>query len=134
MGQDQVFGGENVLLASRTRCKCSMKTSLSLIIMSKLVIRSSSVTISRFSEMSDKLRIALYMIMSQNVMWDLGDGDSIMFDEIPISTIELPERQFQTFPDISLLEKLHESHTTLRIKFIKGASSGIPFELCGKTP
>ena len=38
-----------------------------------------------------------------------------MFDEIPISTIELPEGRFQTFPDISL----HESRTALRIKHSK---------------
>ena len=31
-------------------------------------------------------------------------GDFIMFDEIPISTIKLPERRFQTFHDISLSE------------------------------
>ena len=36
----------------------------------------------------------------------LGDPDAIMFDEIPTSTIELPDRRFQTFPGISLLEKL----------------------------
>ena len=29
-----------------------------------------------------------------------------MFDEIPISTIELPEGRLQTFLDILLLEKL----------------------------
>ena len=29
-----------------------------------------------------------------------------MFDEIPISTIELSKRPFQTFPDITLLKKL----------------------------
>ena len=36
----------------------------------------------------------------------LGEGDFIMFDEIPISTIKLPEGQFQTFYDISLTEAL----------------------------
>ena len=29
-----------------------------------------------------------------------------MFDEIPISTIELPEGRFQTFHDISLSKEL----------------------------
>ena len=36
--------------------------------------------------------------MSQNVMQHLGEGDFIMFDEIPISTIKLP--------DISRLDKI----------------------------
>ena len=35
-----------------------------------------------------------------------GDGDFILFDEIPILTLELPKRPFQALPDISLLEKL----------------------------
>ena len=39
-----------------------------------------------------------------------------MFDEIPISTIKLPEGRFQTFHDISLSEVLDESRTALRIK------------------
>ena len=34
------------------------------------------------------------------------EGDFIMFDEIPISTIKLPEGRFQTSPDISLSEEL----------------------------
>ena len=36
------------------------------------------------------------MVMPQNVMLHLGEGDFIMFDEIPISTIKLPEGRFQT--------------------------------------
>ena len=94
------------LLASRTRCKCAMKTSRNKVITSKTVIRSSSVTRSPVSGMSDQWRVSLYMIMSQNVMQHLGEGDFIMSDKIPISTIELPEGRFQTFPDISLPENL----------------------------
>ena len=33
------------------------------------------------------------MGMSQNVMYRLGEGDLIMFCEIPISTIKLPENK-----------------------------------------
>ena len=33
-----------------------------------------------------------------------GEGDFILFDKIHVSTIELSNRQFQTFPDISLTE------------------------------
>ena len=82
-----------------------MESSQNKVITSKTVIRSNSVTSSRFSEMSEQLRVPLYMIISQNVMLYLGEGDFIMFDEIPLSTIELPEGRFQTFPDISLPEK-----------------------------
>ena len=46
------------------------------------------------------------MTMSQNVMLHLGEGDFIMFYEIPISTIKLPEERFLTFPDISLSKEL----------------------------
>ena len=38
--------------------------------------------------------------LSQNGMLHLGEGDFIIFDEIPISTIKLHEGRFQTFPDI----------------------------------
>ena len=44
------------------------------------------------------------MVMSKNVMQHLGKEDYIMFDVIPISTINLPVGRFQTFHDISLYE------------------------------
>ena len=81
------------LLPSRIRLKC-MQT-LNLAIRSKSVIRSSLVTRSRF----------VYGHVPECRV-HLGDPDAIMFDEIPTSTIQLPSRRFQTFPDISLLEKL----------------------------
>ena len=58
------------LLASRNRCKCPMETSRNKImnLKSKTVIRSSLVTRSQFSEMSDQWRVSLYIIKSQNVM------------------------------------------------------------------
>ena len=76
------------------------------VIRSKSVLKSSSVINSQIGVMSVQLRVSLYMVMSQNVMLHLGEGDFIMFDEIPISTIKLPEGRFQTFPDISLSEEL----------------------------
>ena len=56
------------LLASRNRCKCAMETPRNYVITSKTVMRSSSVTRSQFSEMSDQWRVPLYMIMFQNVI------------------------------------------------------------------
>ena len=47
------------LLASCIRCKCPVETSWNKVITSKTVIRSSLVTRSRFSEMSDQLRVSL---------------------------------------------------------------------------
>ena len=76
------------------------------VIMSKSVLKSSSVIHSQKGVMSDQLRVSLYMVMSQNVMYRLGEGDFIIFDEIPISTIKLLEGRFQTFHDISLSEEL----------------------------
>ena len=94
------------LFASYTRCKCFIETSRNKVITSKTVIRLSSVTRSRCSEMSDQWRVSLYMIMSQNSIQHLGKGDFIMIYEILVSTIELPYGRFQTYPDISLPEKL----------------------------
>ena len=57
----------------------------------------------------------------------------MMFYEIPILTIELPEGRFQTYPDISLPEMF-----TWRLRrspnktFIRGASPCIPYELWHK--
>ena len=62
-----------------------------------------------------------------------GRGDFITFAEITISTIEIPERLFQTFPHISLPEKLTwKSHRSQNKTFIRGASPGIPYELWDK--
>ena len=77
-----------------------------LVIRSKSVIKSSSVISSQIGVMSDQLRVSMYMVMSQNVMLHLGESDFIMFVEIPISTIKLPEGRFQTFHDISVSEEL----------------------------
>ena len=77
-----------------------------LVIRSKSVIRSRSVISSQIGVMSYLLRVSLYMAMAQNVMYHLGEGDFRMFNEIPISTIKLPEGRFQTFPDIYLSEEL----------------------------
>ena len=77
-----------------------------LVIRSNSVIKSSSVISSQIGVMSDQLRVSLYMVMSQSVIEYLGEGDFIMFDEFPISTIKLPEGRFQTLHDISLSEEL----------------------------
>ena len=67
----------------------------------------SSLNRSHIGATTDLFRVSLYMFMSQNVMKHFGEGNFIMFDEIPIATVELnPERRFQTFPDISLSEEL----------------------------
>ena len=46
------------------------------------------------------------MVMSQNAMQHLGERDFIKFDDIPISTIKIPEGRFQTSHDLSLSEEL----------------------------
>ena len=48
------------------------------VIRSKSVLKSSSVISSQIGVMSDRLRVALYMVMSQNVMLHLGEGDFLM--------------------------------------------------------
>ena len=77
-----------------------------LVIRSNSVIKCSAVISSQIGVMSDQLRVPLYMVMCQNIIRHLGEGDFIMFDEIPISTIKLPEGRFQTSHDISLTKEL----------------------------
>ena len=52
--------------------------------------------------------VSLHIVKLQNIHIESGNGYFILFDKIPILTIELPQRRFQTFPDIlvSLAEKL----------------------------
>ena len=43
-------------------------------------------------EMSDQSRVSVYryMVIFQNVVQHSGEGDFILFDKIPVLTIELP--------------------------------------------
>ena len=59
---------KRLVFACRTRCKYPMETSRNKVITPKTAIRSTLVTMSRLSEMSDQWRVSLYMMMSQNVM------------------------------------------------------------------
>ena len=97
MGQDQVSGGVSVLCWLAAPVAMFYGNLQNSVIRSKSVLKSSSVISSQIGVMSDQLRVSLHMVMSQNVMQHLGDGDFIMFDEIPISTIKLSEGRFQTF-------------------------------------
>ena len=106
MGQDQVAGGVSVLCWLTAPVAIFYGNFRNLVIRSKTVIRSSLVISSQIGVISYQLRVSLYMFMSQNVMYHLGEGDFIMFEEIPISTIKLPGGRFQTFDDISMSEEL----------------------------
>ena len=55
------------LLASHTRCNVLWKPPNS-VIRSKSVLKSSLVISSQIGVMSDRLRVSLHMVMSQNVM------------------------------------------------------------------
>ena len=57
---------------------------------SNSVIRSRSVTGSKIGVMSDQGRLSLYLVIPQNVMKYSGEGDLILFDNIPVPTVELP--------------------------------------------
>ena len=62
-----------------------------------------------------------------------GRGGLILFSKIPVPTIELPQRRFQTFLDISLPEKLIGKSLCPQNKtFIRGASPGVSDELWDK--
>ena len=40
--------------------------------------------------MPDQWRVSLYMAIIQNVVYHSGEGNLILFDKIPVPTIELP--------------------------------------------
>ena len=105
MVQDQVSGGVSVLCWLAAPVAMFYGNLQTLVIRSKSVIKSSLVISSQIGVMSNQLRVSLYMVMSQNVMLHLGEGD-FMFDDIPISTIKLPEGRFKTFHDISMSKEL----------------------------
>ena len=63
-GQDQVSGGVNVLCWLAAPVAMFYGNLQNLVIMSKSAIKSSSVISSQIGVMSDKLRVALHMVMS----------------------------------------------------------------------
>ena len=78
--------------------------------------------------------LSLYLVRSQNVIFkQLWEGNSILFDKIPVSTIKLPQWRFQAFLDVSLFEKLiwkscrPQDRTSIRV-----GSPGIPYKLRNK--
>ena len=68
MGQDQVSGGVSVLCWLTAPVAMFYGNLQNSVIKSKSVFKSSSVISSQIGEMSDQLRVFLYMFMSQNVM------------------------------------------------------------------
>ena len=56
---------------------------------SNSVIRSRSVMV-KFGVMSYQWRLSLHVVIIQNVVEHSGEGDLILFGEIPVPTIELP--------------------------------------------
>ena len=77
--------------------------------------------------------LLLYMVRSQNVIYHLWEGNFILFDKIPVSTIKLPQWRFQAFLDVSLFEKLiWKSRRPQDKTSIRGASPGISYKLRNK--
>ena len=66
--RDQVSGGVSVLCWLAAPVAMSYGNLQILVISSKSVIKSSSVIISQICVMPDRLRVSLYMVLSQNVM------------------------------------------------------------------
>ena len=106
MGQYEVSEGVSVLCWLGAPVTMFFGNLQNLVVMSKSIMKSNSVISLQIGVIFDQLRVSLYMVMSQNVMQHLEVGDFIMFDEIPISTIKLPEGRLQTFNDLSLSEEL----------------------------
>ena len=68
MGQDQVSRGVSVLCWLAASVAMFYGNLHNLVLRSNSVIKSSSVISSQIGVMSDKLRVSLYMVMSQKVM------------------------------------------------------------------
>ena len=68
MGQDQVSGGVSVLCWLAAPVEMFYENLQKFGNKVKSVLKSSSVISSQIGEMSDQLRVSLYMVMSQNVM------------------------------------------------------------------
>ena len=95
MGKDQVSRlqrNKRSLLACNIPCKYFIESPWNLVKTSNSVnsYRPSSVTRSLVTVVSDQWRVSLHMVMLQNVMYHSGEGVFILFDKIPVSTIELP--------------------------------------------
>ena len=114
-GQDQVSGGVSVPYWLAAPVGIFYGNLQNLVIRSKSVLKSGSVIISQIGVMSDQLRVSLYMVMSQNVMWHLGEGDFIIFYEIPIWTNFLGD-DFKRSMTYACSRSLDESSAALRIK------------------
>ena len=96
---------------------------------SKFGKRSSSVQ----SLISRGLSLYMYMVRSQNVILHLWEGNFILFDKIPVSTIKLAQWRFQAFLGVSLFEKLiWKSRRPQDKTSIRGGSPGIPYKLRNK--
>ena len=68
MGHYQVSGGVSVLCWQTAPVAVFYGNLRNFLIKSKSVIKSSSVISSQIGEMSDQLRVSMYMVMSQNEM------------------------------------------------------------------
>ena len=69
------------------------------------------------------------MWSSSRMSCNIRERGLILFDKIPVPTIELPNRRFQTFLDISLSKKLiRKSHRPQNKPFIRGASPGVSYK------
>ena len=79
-----------LMFASRTHSKCSMETSRNFV-RSESVIRFNSVTF-------DQCTLLLYLVIPQSVKLHMKEGDSISFDEIPISTKKKSSETISNIP------------------------------------
>ena len=127
MGQDQVSGGVSAL--------CWHAAPVAYVLWKQLgkksnpAIRSRSVMVKNWCNVLS-MEGAIVCGHHPKCRVTFGRGDLILFGKIPVPTIELSERRFQTFLDISLHEKLiGKLHRPQNKTFIRGASPGVWDEL-----
>ena len=95
--------------------------------------------LSKFGKRSSSVKslnsrgLSLYMVRSQNVIYFFREGHFMLFDKIPVSTIKLPQWQFQAFFDVSWFEKLIWKSRRLQNKTSRReGSQGISYKLQNK--
>ena len=75
------------------------------------------------------------LVKDQNVILHSWERYFILLNNIPVSTIKLPEWRFQAFREVSLFELLTEKSSGPQNKTsIRGASPGVSYKLREKTP
>ena len=110
-----------------TRHKCSMETSRNLL-QGRVRKKGHRLVYSLIDG-----GLSLYLVRLKNVIKHSWEGNFILLNKIPASTIKLPQCRFQAFFDVSLFDKLiWKSSLPQNETSIRGANPGISYKMWDK--